>query len=201
MGIITPIPQKSCENEVRWYMSFLTSEPGSRAFSEQQQLGLDEVREVYCVELSPPSPLLLLNYYTRLGALGITKLRKAWSFLSRSRGSMRGEKMYVQVSQRWARCDDCLDRGRRDYSHPGTQRLCTWGMDERSAGRHWREGQFLERKAWPRPQRKNYAQGVLNGCDAGTWRQLRETGKRLVAALLYRSHTPSNGVQTVFGIK
>ena len=48
---------------------------------------------------------------------------------------------------------------------------------------------------------KNYAQGVLNGCDAGTWRQLRQTGKRLVAALLYRSHTPSNGVQTVFGIK
>ena len=106
------------------------------------------------VELSPPSPLLLLNYYTILGALGITKLRKAWSFLSRSRGSMRGEKMYIQVSQRWARCDDCLDRGRRDYFHPGIQRLCTWGMDERSAGRHWREGQFLERKAWPRPQRR-----------------------------------------------
>lgn len=48
---------------------------------------------------------------------------------------------------------------------------------------------------------KNYAQGVLNGCDAGTWRQLRETGESLVAALLYTSYTPSNGVQTVFGIK
>lgn len=58
-------------------MSFLTSEPGSRAFSERQQPGPDEVREVYRVELSPPSPLLLLNYYTILGALGITKLHEA----------------------------------------------------------------------------------------------------------------------------
>ena len=44
-------------------MSLLTSEPGSQAFSERQQLGLDEVSEVYRVELSPPSPLLLLSYY------------------------------------------------------------------------------------------------------------------------------------------
>ena len=45
------------------------------------------------------------------------------------------------------------------------------------------------------------AQGVLNGCDAGTRRQLKETGKKLVAAHLYRSYIPSNGDQTVFGKK
>lgn len=48
---------------------------------------------------------------------------------------------------------------------------------------------------------KNCAQGELNGCDPGTWRQLSETGERLVAAHLYRSYIPSNGVQTVFGKK
>lgn len=53
------------------------SEPGSQAFSEQQQRGPDEVSEVYGVELSPPSPLLLLSSYTIVGALGIAKLHGA----------------------------------------------------------------------------------------------------------------------------
>lgn len=75
-------------------MSFLSSDPSSQALSERRRPGQGEVSKVHRVELSSPSPLWLLSYYTIVGAPRITKLHKAWSFLTRGRGSIRGEKMY-----------------------------------------------------------------------------------------------------------
>lgn len=99
---------------MKWAYVMPGSEPGSQAFSERQQQGSGWGERGVWWELSPPSPLLLLSSYTIVGALGIAKLHEAWSSLSRSRGSHRGE-MHPQVSQRWARCDDCLERGRRGH--------------------------------------------------------------------------------------
>lgn len=108
-------------------MSFLSSVPGMQALSGRWWLGLGEGNKVHkvqilrrhllsgscklhCVELSLPSPLLLLYHYTVVSALGITRLHKARSLLSRSIGSLEGEKMYTQTNQRWARFNDCHEQ-------------------------------------------------------------------------------------------
>lgn len=56
-------------------------------------------RGLHCAELSPPSLLLQLYDYAVVGDLR-TRLRKAWSLLSRSIGTLRGEKMSTQTNQR-----------------------------------------------------------------------------------------------------
>lgn len=40
------------------------------------------------------------------------------------------------------------------------------------------------------PEVKDCAQGVLNGCDTGAWRQLKGLCKRLLAAHLYGTYVP-----------
>lgn len=168
-----------------WYVSCLAQSSGLTGIQWTAAAGTRwGERGVWC-GASPPSPLLLLSSHTIVGALG--NCQAPWGMiLSLQEQRVREGRDAPTRSQRWARVW-WLPWERKERSLPSrdSKRLGTWrnGREvcwQRLRGRTVSGEKGLIKAA----EVKNCAQGVLNGCDTGTQRQLKETGKKLVAAHL-----------------